>query len=74
MCLHTHDLMAYFFCFSALQQEAEGEHQRPNEDRAETGAGDDSQEHRGGQEAPHPGVDLCHTCSLHTVHKKLHFI
>lgn len=30
---------------TSLQQEAEGEHQRPHEDRAETGAGDDSQEH-----------------------------
>lgn len=38
------------------QEEAEGEHQRPNEDGAETGAGDDSQEHRGGPKAPHPGV------------------
>lgn len=37
------------------QQEAEGEHQRPDEDGAETGAGNDSQEHRGGSEAPHSG-------------------
>lgn len=38
------------------QQEAEGEHQRSDEDGAETGAGDDSQEHRGGQKAPHSGI------------------
>lgn len=40
---------------SVLQQEAEGEHQRADEDGAEAGAGDDPQEHRGGPEAPDPG-------------------
>lgn len=43
------------FIFSPPQQETEGEHQRPDEDGAETGAGDDSQEHRGGSKAPHSG-------------------
>lgn len=48
--------MTLFVCL--LQQEAEGEHQRPDEDGAETGAGDDSQEHRGGSKAPHSGVNF----------------
>lgn len=47
--------MLIFLISLFLQQEAKGEHQRPDEDRAETGAGDYSQEHRGGPKAPHSG-------------------
>ena len=38
-----------------LQQEVAGQHQRADEDGAETGAGDHTQEHRRGQEASHTG-------------------
>lgn len=41
-----------------LQQEVQGEHQRPDEDRGQTGTGRNTQEHRGRQEACHSGFKI----------------
>lgn len=40
-----------------LQQKVAGQHQRANEDGAETRTGDNTQKHRRGQKAPHPGEE-----------------
>lgn len=59
-CFRGHELSFWLHSPGTLQQKVTCQHKHPNEDRNESGAGDDPQAHRGRPEAADPGSHSAH--------------